>query len=202
MIQQKTFTPSEAAVISGVPVQAVHKAIDKGPLESARGRKPGKQRLTDTDLIYLTIISIFDRRLVQLTEQAKSRLRKAIAAYCRTGRKAGKLILFDGLELEVRPVVTRVQSKAALLDRANKIVTTNSHIRGGEPVIRGTRIGVYEVAAMAEGASDKEIEEILDGYPTLKREHLDLARMYAAAHPRRGRPPKHPWHRTAPEAST
>jgi uncharacterized protein (DUF433 family) len=63
-------------------------------------------------------------------------------------------------------------------------------------VIRGTRIGVYEIAAITAGASEKEIEEIRSGYPTLRREHIELARIYAAAHPRRGRPPKHPWHNT------
>jgi len=54
---------------------------------------------------------------------------------------------------------------------------------------------------MVAGASEKEIEEILAGYPTLKREHLEIAQFYAAAHPRRGRPPKHPWHGTGAAAS-
>ncbi len=48
---------------------------------------------------------------------------------------------------------------------------------------------------MTEGASEQEVEEILSGYPTLSREQLDLACIYAGAYPRRGRPPKHPWQR-------
>jgi len=201
MKRERTFTPSEAAVVSGVPVQAVHKAIDGGPLHSARDCKPRERSLTETDLLYLGTTAIFDSNLVKLTEQAKSRLRHALASYHLSGKQPGKLVLFEGLEIDVRPVVARLRSNAALLDRAGKMVAINPHIRGGEPVIRGTRIGVYEVAAMANGASEEEIEEILAGYPTLKREHLDLARMYAAAHPRRGRPPKHPWHLTRALAS-
>ena len=196
-----TFTPSEAAVVSGVPIHAVHKAIDEGPLEGARGRKSRRRSLKEVDLMYLAAASVFDPKLVQLTDQAKERLRKAIAAHCRAGKAPGKLMLFNGLEVEIRPVFSRVRSRAALLDRARKMVTTNPHIRGGEPVIRATRIGVYEVAAMGAGASEKEIEEFLGGYPTLRREHLDLAQIYAAAYPRRGRPPKHPWHSTGAAAS-
>jgi uncharacterized protein (DUF433 family) len=201
MKRERTFTPSEAAVVSGVPVQAVNKAIDGGPLHSARDRKSGERTLTETDLLYLATTGIFDPKLVKLTEQARSRLRKALASYYRIGKQPGKLVLFEGLEIDVRPVVAKLRSKATLLDRARKMVAVNPHIRGGEAVIRGTRIGVYEVAAMAEGASEEEVDEILAGYPTLKREHLELARMYAAAHPRRGRPPKHPWHRTRAAAS-
>jgi uncharacterized protein (DUF433 family) len=202
MTPETTFTPSEAALVSGVPIQAVHKAIDEGPLESARGRKSRRRTLTELDLLYLAAASIFDPRLMQLTDQAKELLRRAIAAHCRTEKPTGKLMVFKGLEVDIRLVFSRVRSKAALLDRAKKMVTTNPHIRGGEPVIRGTRIGVYEVAAMVAGASEKEIEDFLAGHPTLKREHLELARIYTAAHPRRGRPPKHPWHNTGAPAPT
>lgn len=200
MMPEKTFTPSEAAVVSGVSLQGVHKAIDEGPLESARARKAGKRILTEADVLYLATAGIFDPKLVQLTDQAKDRLRRAIAFHCK-GKYSRKVVLFDGLELDVEPVIAKVRSMAALLERAKKMVVRSPSIRGGEPLIRGTRIGVYEVAAMVEQASEREIEEILSGYPTLKREHLELARVYAVAHPRRGRPPKHPWHRMGAEAS-
>lgn len=201
MSGEATFTPTEAAVVSGVPIYAVHKAIDEGPLESARGRKSRQRTLKEIDLIYLATASVFDPKLVQLTDQAKQRLRRAIAEHYRTEKSSGKLMLFNGLEVDIRPVLSKVRSRAVRLQRAKKMVATNPHIRGGEPMIRGTRIGVYEVAAMIEGASEKEIEEFLGGYPTLKREHLELAEIYVAAHPRRGRPPKHPWHNTGAAAS-
>jgi uncharacterized protein (DUF433 family) len=200
MTAERTFTPHEAAVVSGVPLQAVHNAIDKGPLTDARARKSGGRTLTESDLLYLAIINIFDPKLFQFTESAKGRLHKAIASFCRLDRNPEKVTPFEGLELNVRPVVTKVRSKVARLGRAKRMVIVDPHIRGGEPVIQGTRIGVYEVAAMVEGASEEEIKEILQGYPTLRREQLDLARIYAAAHPRRRRPPKHPWHRTEIES--
>jgi uncharacterized protein (DUF433 family) len=193
VIEKRTFTPSEAAVVSGVPLATIHKAIDDGPLGSVRERKVGKRVLLETDVVYLAASSIFDPKLMQLTDRAKARLRKAIDS---SARKPGRIPFLEGLDLDLRPVMAKVRSKTALLDRAKKMVVVNPRIRGGEPVIRGTRIGVYEVAAMVEDATEEEREEILAGYPTLKREQLDLALIFAASHPRRGRPPRHPWHQS------
>jgi uncharacterized protein (DUF433 family) len=199
MLQEKSYTPAEAAVLSDLPLASIHKAIDEGPLESARSSKPGRRTLTETDVFYLAATGIFDPGMVQLTDRARERLRAAIGSSSRTG-KLGKIALLDGLELDINPVVAKVRSKMILLHRAKRMVVVNPRIRGGEPVIRGTRIGVYEVAGMVKGATDAELEEILAGYPALKREQLHLATIFAAAHPRRGRPPKHPWHRMEAEA--
>ena len=199
MLEERIFTPSEAAVVSDVSLSVVHKAIDEGPLGRGRSRKAGKRTLTETEVFYLAATGIFDAGLMQLTERAKERLRKTISSWCRSG-KASKIMFSEGLELDLRPVVAKVRTKTALLNRAKKMVIVNPHIRGGEPVIRGTRIGVYEVATMVEDATDKEVVEILAGYPTLKREQLDLAITFAAAYPRRGRPPKHRWHRMEADA--
>jgi uncharacterized protein (DUF433 family) len=56
---------------------------------------------------------------------------------------------------------------------------------GGEPVFKGTRIPVYGIAAMLEAGATAE--EMLSGYPKLTERLLELARIWAAAHPRRGR---------------
>ncbi len=72
------------------------------------------------------------------------------------------------------------------------MVLRDPEILGGEPVIRGTRIPVHLVGDILEQGANEE--EILSGYPTLKRENLELAHIYVRAYPRRGRPPKHPWH--------
>ena len=53
-------------------------------------------------------------------------------------------------------------------------------------VIRGTRVPVYDVTAAV--ASGIPIDRILTAYPSLQREHVELATMYAKANPPRGRP--------------
>jgi len=71
------------------------------------------------------------------------------------------------------------------------LVVSDSEVMGGIPVYRGTRIPVDLVATMmSQGAT---VEEILDGYPALSREKVELAPLYVAAFPRRGRPVRRPW---------
>ena len=67
------------------------------------------------------------------------------------------------------------------------MVVEDPEIRGGEPCIRGTRVGVYEIARMLEHGAPED--EILEGYPSLKREQLELAKIYVGAYPRKRRPP-------------
>ena len=190
----RTFTPSEAAVASGVSLKIVHREIDQGPLKAARKQSRSRRSLEEHDLLYLAVAKRLDTRLVQLTTEGKEKLHQAIVASRRPSpaRRRGFPLFGGGLALDMKSVLDEVRSKLALLERARKMVTEDPEIRGGEPCIRGTRIGVYEVARMLEqGATE---EELLAGYPSLRRGHLKLARIYALAYPRRGRPPRHPWH--------
>ena len=77
------------------------------------------------------------------------------------------------------------------LERATRVIGSDPEIMQGTPVFRGTRMPVYLIAEMVErGVSP---EEILDGYPSLTRDVLDHARVYAATHPKPGRPSTQPW---------
>ena len=66
------------------------------------------------------------------------------------------------------------------------MVTISDDIMGGTPVISGTRVPVHDVAAaLAAGVPAKEI---LEDYPSLTEDRLELAALYAEANPLRGRP--------------
>jgi uncharacterized protein (DUF433 family) len=68
--------------------------------------------------------------------------------------------------------------------KADTMVVSDPEVMGGALVIRGTRIPVRLVAEMRrQGAS---VEEILEGYPSLTRDRIESAELYAQAHPRRG----------------
>lgn len=57
-------------------------------------------------------------------------------------------------------------------------IEVNSRVMLGKPVIRGTRIPVELILRkLAEGASEADL---LDGYPSLKREDIQAAMRYAA----------------------
>ena len=77
-----------------------------------------------------------------------------------------------------------LKSATSSYRKAHAMVVSDPEIMGGTLVIRGTRIPVRLVAEMRrQGAS---VEEILEGYPSLKRDRIALAERYAQAHPRRG----------------
>ena len=57
---------------------------------------------------------------------------------------------------------------------------------GGSPIIRGTRIPVYDVAASV--AAGVPTDRVLAAYPSLDADKVELAAIYAEANPARGRP--------------
>lgn len=82
--------------------------------------------------------------------------------------------------------VMRGASERLDLAAAREIVTASPDVLGGTPVIRGTRVPVYDVAASV--AADYSVERILEAWPSLDAEKIRLASIYAEANPLRGRP--------------
>jgi len=72
------------------------------------------------------------------------------------------------------------------LTRARAAVTEDPDILGGMPVIKGTRVPVYDVAASV--AAGIPLSRIKSSYPSLTDELIELAILYAKAAPARGRP--------------
>ena len=165
-----SFTPSEAAVASGVLLKTVHREIDQGPLKAARKESGSKRALKEDDLFYLVIANWLESRLLQLTAEGKDRLHEAIVA-CRRRTRAARArsfrLLGGGLLLDMKSVLEEVRSKLMLLERARKMVAEDPDFSGGEPCIRGTRIRVYEIASMLEQGAGED--ELLSGYPSLRR---------------------------------
>ena len=76
------------------------------------------------------------------------------------------------------------------------MIVSDPEIMRGTPVYRETRIPVELIADMlSQGAKP---EEILEGYPALDREKVELAPLYVQAFPRRGRPASRPWAKRKP----
>jgi DNA-binding transcriptional MerR regulator len=120
--QERTTTPSEAAVVSGVPVKTVHREIDQGPLKPKRRRPGSKRALSEQDLFYLAAAKGLDTRLVQLTGEGKDKLHDAILAYWRSKKPAKKeLPVFGGrLLLDLKLVREEVRSRLERLERAEQ----------------------------------------------------------------------------------
>ena len=89
-----------------------------------------------------------------------------------------------------------MSSKDQNPERTRTLVQSDPEIMAGAPVFRGTRIPVYLIADMIEQGTP--IDEILDGYPSLTREMVEYAEIYATAHPPPGHPSIQPWSGTKP----
>lgn len=63
-------------------------------------------------------------------------------------------------------------------------VTRDHDMRGGIPVLIGTRIGVYETA---DYAASEPMQNVLGDFPGLTDERTENAGLYAKAHPLNGR---------------
>ncbi len=183
------YTPSQAAAITGLPVAAVHKAIDSRLIRprSARAGATVRRLLSKEQLIYLQLEAEGLRLLPVGT-------RREIAESIQRSPKAEKLPVANGTALLVEIGAARraVESQLKQLAHMEEMVVSDPRIMRGTPVFKGTRIPVDLVADMlAQGAT---AEEILEGYPTLSKEKIAIAPLYMRAFPRRGRPSRRPWH--------
>lgn len=180
----RIYTPAEAAAVSGVGVKAVHNAIDKRIVETRpdpRSRGATRRALTRDDLLRLKLwygvgsILAADRRQ-RLFDEIKAAPDAATV-------RADDLLIVDVAEAR-----RQLDAKIRALDEAEAAIHQQKDILGGEPVFRGTRVPVRLIAAMlAQGA---DAAEILEGYPALTAHTLELAAIWVAAHPARGRPKK------------
>jgi uncharacterized protein (DUF433 family) len=97
----------------------------------------------------------------------------------------------DNLLLDVFRSWKQIDDRLAKAIISQHIVVTDPEIRGGEPVVRGTRIPAYLLHDLAEqGATE---DELLADYPAIDRDRLGFVLLYTKTHPRPGRPRKQPW---------
>ena len=184
-------TPREVAGLLDLPLTAVEKAIEQGVIVARTTGHPRSRRLDDDEIAALALLKDVD---VGLPVETKRRLAK----WVRTARPdraepSASLRLQGGLAATVRPEVAReIAFAEAYLVARDRWIQRNPSIKGGVPVIAGTRISVYGVAdRIADGDS---IEDLCEEFPTIPAEVFATALSFARFNPRRGRPRAHrPW---------
>ncbi len=195
--QSSPYTPAQAAAVTGLPLPAVHKAIEYR-LVRPRVVREGRslyRMLSKPQVLYLQL----EANGLRCLPLAK---RRQIARAIEEAPGADTVVVSPGGALVVEIKTARKQMEGALrrLVQAERMVVADPEIMKGTPVFRGTRIPVYAVADMlAQGAT---VEEVVEGYPVLSREAVELAPVYAKAFPRRGRPPARPWAKRRPRRVT
>lgn len=179
----RLYTPAEAAAVSGLALKAVNNVIDKGIVDvmkpAAAGRRTVRRYLTGDHLLCLRLEHGLAGRLP--VERRQGLFREVAASPEAKLLKADDLLLVD-VGTARREVTARLRD----LEEAEHLIHIDKETLSGEPVFKGTRIPVYSVVAMIDAGAD--VAELISGYPKLDRRKLFLGRLWAAAHPRRGRP--------------
>jgi uncharacterized protein (DUF433 family) len=177
------LTRREAAELSGTTETTVKKAVD---LHVIPARRRGSQSLIESDDVPV-LVMLGHLTGVGLARAHKRRLR----SWLRDADAPAEIVLIPGLVVRRLDEVDAARERAARYVRLrDEWVVSDPQIKGGDPVIKGTRLSVHSLAArLAEGEPDDVLEQDL---PHIPAEARDAAVLYARANPRRGRPRRAP----------
>lgn len=184
--------PAEAAVVARVTVRDIHRAIDERILPESFFMLDDGRRVA---VVACTLIAFYFDSAKRLTAEERllairevgPRLNAVPAKGSRALAEKNWIVRHDFLTIDLSPFVRRTSERFERLTAARNLVTSDPEILGGTPVIRGTRIPVHDVAASSSaGIPDARL---LEAYPALDAEKIELATIYAEANPMRGRPP-------------
>lgn len=195
---------AETAVVTGVSTRKINRLIDDGLMPESAFKRVGKSRFVKAFAAPMVRFGAGDG--VMLSKEARIEVMKTVARYTKSNWR--RLVADPDRALDLRfesgtvtvalgENVSSAMTGLGKLAAAHRRIVVDPNIRGGMPVVRGTRIGIYEVAA-ARGADG--IEAVLEDFPALTQEDVEAAEIYARAHPRMGRPRRARAGRLAAEA--
>jgi uncharacterized protein (DUF433 family) len=190
------LTPSEAAVVASVTVRDINRAIDEKILPERFYTLEGGRRLQVTACPLVGFyfhaakaLTAEERGLLilRLSERIGPEMARRPIAQWRKGSRPADWTVHDGfLTVSLWEFATGAEDRHAKLAEAREMVVGDADILDGTPVIRGTRVPVYDVAASVAAGLSRE--RIRSAYPGLDDRMIELAAIYAAATPPRGRP--------------
>lgn len=182
---------SEAAVVSRVSLRDVNRVIDEHILpEAFVSLDNGRHVLAAA----CSLIAFYFESARRLTSEerlfairiAEDRLARARALPLSALLREDWTVHHEFLTIDLMPFMRSASERLDDLAAARELVTSSPDILGGTPVIRGTRVPVYDVAVSA--AAGHSTERILETWPSLDTEKIRLASIYVEANPLRGRP--------------
>jgi uncharacterized protein (DUF433 family) len=181
------LTRREAAAITGLSVGVLDKAIEQKIMTVYRRGTQSFLRSDD-----LAVVMLLQSTSLPLPITVKRQIKRWVhdtKPYRAT--ETAELPISDALIVRWLPAVSdTINAAEAYVKLRDRWIETNPEIKGGEPVICGTRIGVRGIAQrMDEGDT---IAILTEDYPHVPAEAFQTAYTYAKTHPRRGRPTR-PW---------
>jgi uncharacterized protein (DUF433 family) len=183
--------PTEAAVVARVTLRDVNRVIDERILPEGFFSLDDGRRVAATAC---TLIAFYFDSAKRLTSEERlfairevgSRLRRFRAPALSSLVEEDWTVRDEFLTIDLAPFVRRTKERMDRLASARQLVVSDPEILGGAPIVRGTRVPVYDVAASVEAGLPTK--RILAAYPSLDENQVELAAIYAEANPARGRP--------------
>ncbi|NTI52815.1 DUF433 domain-containing protein [Agrobacterium rhizogenes] len=182
---------TEAAIVANVDVHHVNKLIDEGILPGELFVLNHARRVLLGGCVainfYVNTADILDASARRYAIRSlMPRLRDLWAFDIDGNSPEDWSVHRKFVTIDFGDVVADTRTRLDVLERAREAVTSDPEILGGTLVLKGTRVPVYDVAAML--LSGIPHEEIIEDYPSLDKPKLELAAIYAKANPQRGRP--------------
>jgi len=175
------YTPQEVAAMSGVKLSVVQKAITARAIPARTDRRTHRRQLDATALLALALVRSLPDELHLTANDAYRLLKRSQEAGEHTTVSIG-----DCVRIDTGKALADVRRRMALYEQARQRIVSDPDIMGGTPTIRGTRITAQSVLGRIEYGDT--IDSILEDYPYLDRETVEVASVYAKANPPRGRP--------------
>lgn len=171
----------EAAELAGVSLTAVDKAIEQKAICPIR--RHGTVWIPVGEIAPLVVIC---RVGVPLPTQAKRKIRHWLVSEQDTSRE---LALSDALVVRWSDEFAAILHSAyQYAERRGEFIESDPAVKGGEPVIRGTRLTARAVLCRLAGGD--RISDLVADYPDIDPQAFEAAALYARTHPLRGRPPR------------
>jgi uncharacterized protein (DUF433 family) len=179
MADTAQFTAAEAAFVLREPVRVVKKSLDLGPVRPVLVRRAGipVRAIEWRDLFYLYAVRALRD---ELTPKARSEFYEALQ---QTPIEHRDEVRFGRFRVSVRDLVQEVERRTSDLAALAEKVEFQAD---GEPLLKGTQVEVYRIAALLEGGAS--IDQVLQDYPSLSRQQVETSQAYAEAYPKAGRP--------------
>ncbi len=183
--------PSEAAVVARVALRDVNRVIDEHILPEEFFSLDDGRRVAATACALIAFYFDSAKRLTSeerlfAIREAGSRLYRWRAWALASLIEEDWTVRDEFITIDLAPFVRRTKERMERLAAAREIVVSDPDVLGGTPVVRGTRVPVYDVAASV--AAGLPADRILAAYPSLDADKIELAAIYAEANPARGRP--------------
>jgi uncharacterized protein (DUF433 family) len=171
------LTLNEAGFVTGQSAAAINRAVDKGVIR-ATIRRAGKARPRLVGPAEVRFLAISGAVAKDLTPAAR---RKVYAAMRNLPASEHRLAV-GVMEFKLTDIDARIGERLRRLEQLKTLVDGHGD---PDPVLRGTDLPVYAIAALTRGQTPAEIMADVSG---LEVGDIETARDYAALYPKPGRP--------------